>query len=163
LDRQGNGNVTEQIDTNLADIVALLHENADLARLWKHPVIDVVDKRSMVKQLFGGKVHPLALNLIQLLFDKKRGNVFEQVQAAYRTRFNETRRRATIRVTSALPLDANQVENIRHEFATKLSKEVHIDTSVDASLIGGLVVQLEDQVIDGSLRGRLEALRMSLN
>lgn len=163
LDRTSNGNVTEQVDSNLADVAALLQDNADLARLWMHPVVAAADKKAMVQQLFGGKVHPLALNLMQLLFDKKRGTQFEAIQKAYRERFDRTRRRATVKVTSALPLDSNQVESLRHELATKLSKDVHVDTSVDAALLGGLVVQIEDQVIDGSLRGRLEALRLSLN
>jgi F-type H+-transporting ATPase subunit delta len=152
-----------QIDQNLADVAALLQDNADLNRLWKHPVIDREDKQAMARQLFGGKIHPLALNLILLLFDKKRGVIFEQVQRAFRERFNALRKRATVKVTSALPLDAQQVEQLRHEFAVKLSKDIQVDTAVDAALIGGMVVQIEDQVIDGSIRGRLEALRMSLN
>jgi F-type H+-transporting ATPase subunit delta len=151
------------VDENLADVAALLQQNADLARLWKHPVIARADKQAMARQLFGGKIHPLALNLILLLFDKKRGQIFEQVQRAYRERFNALRKRATVKVTSALPLDTQQVEQLRHEFAVKLSKDVQVESAVDAALIGGLVVQIEDQVIDGSIRGRLEALRMSLN
>lgn len=152
-----------QVDSHLADVARLLQENADLARLWKHPVIETADKQAMARQLLGGKIHPLALNLILLLFDKKRGPIFEQVQRAYRVRFDRTRKRATVKVTSAMTLDANQVESLRHELATKLSKDVQVDTAVDPALIGGLVVQIEDQVIDGSIRGRLDALRMSLN
>lgn len=157
------GNATEQVDSNLADVVALLKDNADLARLWKHPVVELEDKKQMVRQLFGGKVHPLALNLMLLLFDKKRGDIFEQVQKSFRASFDRTRRRATVRVTSAMALDQNQVETLRHELATKLSKDVQVDTTVDPALIGGLIVQIEDQVIDGSVRGKLEALRLSLN
>jgi F-type H+-transporting ATPase subunit delta len=154
---------TAQVDENLADVVALLKDNADLARLWKHPVVARADKQAMAKQLFGGKIHPLALNLIMLLFDKKRGAIFEAIQKAYRKRFNVLNKRATVKVTSALALDTQQVEQLRHEFAVKLAKDVQVDTAVDSALIGGLVVQIEDQVIDGSIRGRLEALRMSLN
>ncbi|MDB5100795.1 MAG: synthase subcomplex delta subunit [Cyanobacteria bacterium RYN_339] len=153
----------QTIDGNLADVAAMFKDNADLARLWKHPVVKRADKQALVRQLFGGKIHPLALNLLLLLVDKKRGVIFGQVQQAFRTRYNALRQRATIKVTSALPLDAAQVESLRHEFATKLSKEVQVDTAVDPALIGGVVVQIEDQVIDGSIRGRLEALRMSLN
>lgn len=117
----------------------------------------------MAKQLFGGKVHPFTLNLLLLLAEKKRAGMVEGVQRAYRERYNQVRKRATVKVTSAMALDAQQVESLRHEFAVKLAKDVQVETAVDSALIGGIVVQIEDQVIDGSLRGRLEALRMSLN
>ena len=146
-----------------ADVAALLQDNADLNRLWKHPVIDREDKQAMARQLFGGKIHPLALNLILLLFDKKRGTLVEQVQQAYRERFNAARRRATVKVVSALPLDGQTEESLKGLLARQLEKEVQVETAVDPSLIGGVVLQIEDQVIDNSLRGRLEALRLSLN
>ena len=141
----------------------MLEGNPDLGRLWRHPVVQLADKKATVRALLAGKVHPLALNLLLLLFDKKRFGIVEAVQTSFRRRYNATRRRATVKVTSALPLESQQVESIRHELATKLSKEVLVDTAVDAALLGGMIMQIEDQVIDGSLRGRLEALRLSLN
>lgn len=140
-----------------------MHDVGDLDRMWKHPVIEVADKQAMVRQLLGGKVHPLTLNTLLLLFDKKRGMLIEAFQKAFRERFDATRRRATVKVTSALPLDQGQQDELRLRLAQQLEKEIQMETAVDPALIGGLVVQIEDQVIDNSLRGRLEALRHSLN
>lgn len=128
-----------------------------------HPVVQIADKQAMVKQLFGGRVHPLTLNLVMLLFDKKRGVIFPEVQKAFRNRFNAMRRQATVKVTSAMPLDGESEASLRHLLSTQLQQDVQMETAVDPSLLGGVVLQIEDRVIDNSLRGRLEALRHSLN
>lgn len=140
-----------------------MKDDADLNRLWMHPVVDTADKQQIVRDLFGGKIHPLTLNLLLLLFDKKRGTLVEQVQQAYRERFNASRRRATVKVVSALPLDGQTEDSLRALLARQLEKEIQVETAVDPSLIGGVVLQIEDQVIDNSLRGRLDAIRLSLN
>jgi F-type H+-transporting ATPase subunit delta len=131
--------------------------------MWKHPVVDVADKQAILKQLLGGRAHPLTLNGLLLLFDKKRGMLVDDVQRAFRARFDATRRRATVKVTSAMPLDQGQADQLRQQLGAKLAKDIQMETAVDPSLIGGMVVQLEDQVIDNSVRGRLEALRHALN
>lgn len=141
----------------------MLRESPDLARMFKHPVVDVNDKKAMLRQLLGGRAHPITLNGLLLLFDKKRGALVEEVQRAYRAQFDATRRRATVKVTSAMPLEQAQADELRQQLAGKLAKEIQMETAVDPALIGGLVVQIEDQVIDNSVRGRLEALRHALN
>lgn len=141
----------------------VLRESPELARMWKHPVVEVTDKQAMIRQLLGGKAHPFTLNALLLLFDKKRGMLVEQVQKAYRSRFNATRRRATVTVTSAQPLDEGTTSELRALLSKRLEKEVQMETAVDPALIGGLVLRVEDQVIDNSIRGRLEALRHSLS
>lgn len=131
--------------------------------MLKHPVVQLADKKHVIRQLLAGQAHPLTQNMLLMLFDKKRGALVADLQRAFRARYDATRRRATVKVTSALPLDANQQQQLQHELALKLSKEIKMETAVDPSLLGGMVVQIEDQVIDNSLRGRLEALRFALN
>lgn len=152
----------EQVDGDLAGIVQLLDSNEDLRRLWFHPVVTATDKQAMARQLLGGKVHPLVLNLAALMFDKKRGMLFPQMQKAFRDRFNATRRRTTVKVTSAQPLDEASAQSLKQLLASRLEKEITMETEVDPGLMGGMILQIEDQVIDNSLKGRLESLRHSL-
>lgn len=159
---QSNGAV-EQIDGDLASIMELLGSHPDLNRLWMHPVVSADDKKRIVRDLFAGKVHPMTLSLLQLLFDKKRGTLIAHVQKGFHQRFNTLRRRATVKVTSALPLDGGLEDALRSQIASQLQKDILMETAVDPSLIGGMVLQIEDQVIDNSLRGRLQALSRSMN
>lgn len=153
----------DRIDSELFDITQMLEANGDLQTIWMHPVVETSDKQAMARELFTGKVHPFTLNLILLLFDKKRGTLFPQVQKAFRDRFNAARRRATVKVTSAMPLDAGLADQLRAQLSSQLEKEVQMETAIDPDLLGGMILQIEDRVIDNSLRGRLEALRHSMN
>jgi F-type H+-transporting ATPase subunit delta len=137
--------------------------NAELALLWNHPVVSTADKQATVRKLFGADAHPLALNLMLLLFDKKRGPLFPLVQKAYKARVNARKRLATVHITSASPMEDDLLEGLRHQLAAQLDKEIHLETSVEPALIGGLVLQMGDRVIDNSLRGRLAALRETMS
>lgn len=152
-----------QVDAQAAEVAALLDDNAQLRELWMHPVVSAEDHKALAQTLLSGKAHPLLLNLIKLLFDKKRGALYPQVQAAFRVRFDALRRRTTVKVTSAMPMDAAQTEQLKSTLATRLSREVVVETAVDPELLGGVVLHIDDMVVDHSLRGRLSALKASLN
>ncbi|MOA67273.1 ATP synthase subunit delta [compost metagenome] len=62
-----------------------------------------------------------------------------------------------------MPLDAGLEDALRNQLSAQLQKDIQMETAVDPSLIGGMVLQIEDKVIDNSLRGRLEALAHSMN
>ena len=65
-------------------------------------------------------------------------------------------------VTTAAPLDATRAERLRQALSKIAGRSVKITTSTDPSLVGGIRVQIADEVIDGSVRTRLEDLRLQL-
>lgn len=67
-----------------------------------------------------------------------------------------------VEVTSALPLTGPEQENIRSQFSQKLGSTVPVQFKVDPSILGGLVVRVDDRVIDGSVSGQLEDLQQNL-
>ncbi|MBB3226384.1 F-type H+-transporting ATPase subunit delta [Luteibacter sp. Sphag1AF] len=67
-----------------------------------------------------------------------------------------------VRVTSALDLDAAQTESLRASLKRRFKREIELDTHVDAALLGGVVIDTGEQVIDGSARGRLQRLASAL-
>jgi F-type H+-transporting ATPase subunit delta len=72
-------------------------------------------------------------------------------------------RRLQVRVLSAVPLDEGQAERMRIALQKRFDSEIVLENEVDASVIGGAIVYAGDQVIDGSLRGRLNKLQNSLS
>lgn len=65
-------------------------------------------------------------------------------------------------MTSALALDAAQAEQLKASLKRRFKREIELETSVDPELLGGVVVDTGDEVIDGSARGRLERLAHAL-
>lgn len=84
------------------------------------------------------------------------------ILAQYQTLEDETRGHIRARVTSAVPLTADQKRRLASLLVAMSGTQVEIETVVDPSILGGLIVRLGDRLIDGSVRGRLQALRRRL-
>lgn len=67
-----------------------------------------------------------------------------------------------VKVTSAMALDQAQSEQLKASLKRRFKREIELETSVDASLLAGVVIDTGDEVIDGSARGRLERLASTL-
>ena len=85
-----------------------------------------------------------------------------QVTMLYQQFREEAEKRLSVKVVSAVPLDESQAGRMREALARRFECEIQLDNEIDAGVIGGAVVYAGDQVIDGSLRGRLQKLSNSL-
>ncbi len=158
---EAQGNL-DKVDQDLAAIAQILSDHPDLTRLWESAVVSTEDKKSIVKQLFEGKIEPITYNTLLLMFDKQRGGSIGQVQHAFRERYNAFRKRLKVTVRTVLPMASDETEELRRVLAQATAREIEMEATIDPDLIGGIVVKVGDKVIDNSLRGRLEALARTL-
>jgi F-type H+-transporting ATPase subunit delta len=127
-----------------------------------NPSIPLERRIATAQTTFGTILGPKVLNLITLMLRRGWIEHLPRVAAEFR-RLDDQRRginRAT--ATSALPLTPDEVTALSQRLERSTGGQVQLDTEVDASLLGGLVVRLGDRLIDGSVRSRLERLRNQL-
>jgi F-type H+-transporting ATPase subunit delta len=131
-------------------------------RALSNPALPI-DQRSMaVAGLLEGTASGPVQNLIQLLLRRGRIEEVGRVAAEFR-RLDDRRQGIThATVTSAAPLTPDEVRALTARLEQSTGGRVALDTEVDESLLGGLVVRIGDRLIDGSVRGRLERLRYQL-
>jgi F-type H+-transporting ATPase subunit delta len=131
-------------------------------RALSNPALPI-DQRSMaVAGLLEGTASGPVQNLIQLLLRRGRIEEVGRVAAEFR-RLDDRRQGIThATVTSAAPLTPDEVRALTARLEQSTGGRVALDTEVDESLLGGLVVRIGDRLIDGSVRGRLERLRNQL-
>jgi F-type H+-transporting ATPase subunit delta len=85
-----------------------------------------------------------------------------EIAELYETYKRESQSQLLVKVTSAVALDATQAEQLKTSLKRRFKREIDLDTQIDASLLGGVVIDTGAQVIDGSARGRLARLASSL-
>jgi F-type H+-transporting ATPase subunit delta len=107
-------------------------------------------------------VDPLVKNLVSLLVSRGAVNLIHDVLTAYNRLVDVHRGRQQVEVTSAVPLSGQELERITRFASNLINKEVVVSTQVDESILGGLVIQIGDQLLDGSTRSRLEELRKQI-
>jgi F-type H+-transporting ATPase subunit delta len=136
--------------------------DAAVAHLMDNPSIAHADRQAAVTKLFEGRVVPGVLNLARLLARRGRFETLPAVAAEFTRLLNRRNGVVEAVVTSAGPLTATETDAIGARIRAMTGSGVSLRTEVDPGLIGGLTVKVGDQLLDASVRGRLERLRNQL-
>lgn len=156
------GNEADLVLADLALINQTFSSTADLALILGHPSIAKSQKRKMLVELFAKQVQDLTMRLLELLLDKRRIPILSAIEFEYHKLLNARKNIITANLVCAEKLNENAVADIKARLTEHLGSGMELAVKVDPSLIGGLILRLGDQVIDGSLRGKLQNLERVL-
>ncbi|MCF8011257.1 MAG: F0F1 ATP synthase subunit delta [Clostridiales bacterium] len=152
----------DQLEKELLTIANMLEQEKDLQKLLNHPRITAADKKNVLKASFEGKISEIALNFVSLVIDRGRENFIPDMINVFVEYANQARNISDVEVTSAVELSKEERANLVEALGKVTGKEVRASHSVDPSLIGGVVVQIGDKVMDGTVKARLQSLREHL-
>jgi F-type H+-transporting ATPase subunit delta len=142
--------------------VALLQGNRELSAALAHPGLGSERRRRLALAIFEGKSSPLFSRLLALLAERGRTGLLSEIERAYAAAWNAQRGAVSAQAVSALPLDAAQQDGLKSAIRGATGREVELETQVDASLIGGVLVTMDGRTYDGSVRRQLARLREAL-
>lgn len=108
------------------------------------------------------EVNPSVKNLISLLVTRGAAAAIHDIRVGYVRLLDVHLGRQRVEVTSAVPLEPSELERITAYVSSLIKKEVVVSTQVDEAILGGFIVQIGDQLLDGSTRTRLEQLRKQI-
>ncbi len=152
----------EGIHDDLKDLAVLYDEDAKFRSFFTSPRIDRETKARIVRTVFQGRICAPVLGLLLLLVRKGRETVLDNIHDEFVRFRDEAEGRVHVWLRSAKPLPASDVEAFRSRIAERSGRTVVMHEILDPSLIGGVVVRVNDFVLDGSIRRRLKALRKNL-
>jgi F-type H+-transporting ATPase subunit delta len=159
FDLAREANQLEMVGASLAALKQASSESADLRELTTSPLVTREQAaRAIAATAASMRLDPLTTNFLGVLAGNHRlaqlGNViraFNQLAAMHRGE-------VTAEVTSAHPLDDGQVAALKANLKSRLGRDVAVDLGVDPAILGGLVVKVGSQMIDGSIRTKLNTL-----
>ena len=135
--------------------------NRELAGALFNPAFPDAAKKQILAQMSEG-ADPLVRNGLLVLVDNGRLDALADVADVVHEADRRARRQLELELTTAVAIDDAEAEQIRAQLAEASGHEVTLQRSVDASILGGVIVRVRDRMVDLSVRGRLEALRLSL-
>ena len=154
-------NAIDKWQQNLASIANLANQR-DAARILKNPRFPLEAKRRVLEESLAG-TSPKAVNLASLLVSQgKLESLAPQLVAEFEKLVDRSKGIVQAVVTTAVPVDQAQEKEISDQLARATGKTIKMRATVEPAIIGGLVVRLGDQIIDGSVRRNLNGLRRSL-
>ncbi len=149
----------EEIMTALEEVNALFGENPELRELFSSPAIPQKERLEAIGAILGGNLPTHVLSFLQLLCEKGRIRAFESCVEEYRSLLRLRESVINAKVITAVPLTEQELQGLVRSLEKKSGKTVIPDCSVDPSLLGGVIVEIEGTVMDGSLRHRLHEVK----
>jgi len=152
----------EQVDRDLAAVVELLEVNRDLRGFLTSPHVLPAHKDEMIKTALGSRVQTVMVHFLQLLLDKKRFNLLDDVARSFRHMADEHRGVVVANVAAPSPLTEAQLQRLKERLMKMTGKTVELKCSIETEMLGGIKVVLGDRLLDGSVRNALSDLRDEL-
>lgn len=149
---------------NELSMVSQIYETENKLKIFLlSPRNDLKTKKALLIKVFRGNVSSNILHLLLLLLDKRRMETLPDINTAFIKMADEYRNILNITVTTALPLNEEQIENILEKFRTiYYGSSVNIAVLTDTTLIGGIKVAVGDKLYDGTVKGKLSKMHSAL-
>jgi F-type H+-transporting ATPase subunit delta len=154
-------NSLDAMEKELFDSQQLIDGERELRGVLSDRTIAADRKAELVQTVFGGKVQVATLALLKQAAAARTGT-FDKVLAGFGEAVAQRRERTLAVVRTAYPLDDAELERLGAALAKKYGTTVHLNTIVDPTIVGGLKVSIGDDVIDGTISGRIEDARRQL-
>lgn len=164
LVKLGQDNVISYDDilNNLEIILEICSKSKDLTDVLENPAISDETKFSIIDEVFTKSVNEKIRDFLKILIEKKRFKELEGIVAAYQEELDKINNLQRVEVISAIELDDNSKQKIIDKLQNRLQKNVIAQWQTDEEIIGGLVVKINDDVIDSSLKNKLENLSKNI-
>jgi F-type H+-transporting ATPase subunit delta len=161
LQKTGDQGRAEQ---DLEALRAVLHGNAELAKVFENPAVPASKKRAIVEALLtaAGEVSPEVRRLLLMLAERDRLALLPDVADAYAERLRKLRHVVTAELTTAMPLPDSQRASLVAALGKAAGSHVALTEKIDPSIIGGVIARVGSVVFDGSVLTQIERMRRRL-
>lgn len=152
----------EDILKELLDITESVKSSGDLNKVMTSPVISNDEKKNVISKLFENTTNKVILNFLKLLVDKNRFSMLESITKEYKNEINRLNNLLSINVTSAIDLTEDEKSAIKDKLSNILNKNIELEWATNPDIIAGLVFEVGDNIIDNSLRHKLQDLSRNI-
>jgi F-type H+-transporting ATPase subunit delta len=153
------------LEQTLEDVqgIAELFSKHTLAYLLREPKVPLQRKETALRNGLSDKLkQPTSLNLALLIVQRGLVDLMPNIARELQQMVLDYNNQAVAEVTTAAPMDAKQQKLVKQALEQRVGKTILLQTKVDPEILGGVVARVGDQVIDGSVRQRLQALKRQL-
>ena len=150
----------ERIMQDMDDFVAAT-ENRDFALLLKSPIVKADKKKSILKTLFGGSFDELTMAFVNIVVDKGREGLLPDIAEAFTQQYRRFNHISDVKLITAQPLSDSAIQEIKSRVlqSDATDERVEMEVEVNPDLIGGFILEFDNQRYDASVRSKLRNLK----
>lgn len=152
----------DRVEEELTRLKSSLESNAEIKEFLSNLRISPEGKKSALNQIFGEKVSTLTLSWINFAIDQGRQRKLPNIIEAFFSLAQESREKVTAEVITSVPLSDDLIQRLEKELSRVSKKQVFLKPMIDESILGGVIVKMENKIIDGSVKHRLEEIKQEM-
>lgn len=152
-------NKLDEISKELEFVHNTIFSIRELLLLLKSPIVKRDKKRKIVREIFKERISETSLKFCELIINRQRAELLLDIIKRFFELRDEFLNVKSVQVKSVIELEQSFVDELKKVLENKLNKKVRLNIVLDKKIIGGFIIQIDDTVIDASLRHQLELLR----
>ena len=152
----------DQIARELNELTRLIQEQDEIQQVLYHPHISLTEKKALMDKLLAGQLSDVMRHFLYLLIDRRRQNLLPVIEREFSRLADEARQIIEAKVASAVTLTPAQTERLKSELSRMTGKTVRLVSELRPELVGGVLVQVGDRVMDGTIKHALERMKLEL-
>lgn len=152
----------DAILTDLNTIREITSSSQELIDVMESPAISVNTKDEIINNVFSNQINEKLINFLKVLIDKKRFYELNEIIEAYSNKVDEIHNIKRVEVVSAVEVSDNRKQRLIEKLQNKLNKTIITNWTINPNIIGGLVIKIDDDIIDSSLKNKLENLSKNI-
>ena len=162
LSEENNEISKEEILSDLKEVGETISSSVELSDVLNNPSISIEEKQVVLCKLFQDKIMPIVYNFIFALNLKKRIGIINEIAEEFQSQLEELKNIVRVNITSAIEISEDKKNEIKNRIAEKLQKDVKISWGIDTDIIAGLIFNINDVVVDNSVKHKLDDLCKSI-
>ena len=155
--------VTRETLDGLVTVQSALMQTPEYRLFLQSPAIEKKERTRALEETFREKIPKVLLILLEMMVNRGQIGAFNGMVREYEILARNYQGESVALVTSAVPLKEAETVELRAGLEKKLGRQIVLRCAVDPTLIGGMRVEVDNQVIDGSIRNRLQQIKEVMN
>lgn len=156
-------NQLEVVHTDMLFLQQVMKSNPDVVSLLKSPIIKADKKQKILAAIFEGRISTTTSSFVNLLVSKGRESALAEMTTEFTRQYMLLKNISPVKITTAVALDNATLDVIKQKIASETTQQVQLETAVDPELIGGFVLEANDQLFDASILRDLKDIKQQFN
>ena len=152
----------DRVDQDIRLVKATLAEHINLKTALTDSGVPVEQQQRVVEEIFSDKVARVTLNFIRLLIGMGQVGLLPEIADEFARRLEAVENKIIAEVTTAVPMEKQDVDRVAERLSALAGRDVTVRSTVDSSMVGGIVVRMGGKLLDGSVRNQLERLKAQM-
>lgn len=162
IDLAKEQNNLEEVNNDITFFLEVCKQSPDLVKLFRNPVVKTDMKHTVVNKIFASRVTKLTQLFLDIIVRKNREFYMVEIAREFRKAYNLHKGIVLANVTTAVAVDQKLLSEIQEFISKETGKKIELSTKVNADIIGGFVIQLEDKLYDASIASKLANIKKKL-